>query len=636
MIARRKLLSVFKLLLLLICISAIALAGYVYVVINEVQNHIAATKISKASTAQVGSTLEAETKIKKSTLEQYLLFSEQENYQKYLAELLEKKQLEKSRSYYFINENIELSALRVNNCGKYRCVQNRVAFKGIPSSIWKGLLGTEDFRFLEHRGVDPVALLRALVVDIIAMKFVQGGSTLTQQLVKNMFLTSEKKLIRKFKEMIYAIYIENILDKEDIVTLYLNEMEWGVYQGIKLKGFYSASLAYFNKRPNALDEFEATILVSFLKGPAYYHPVRGLKRMKGRAQAVYERLQKINLFSKDNDKAWNEDSWEKWSQSFEKRNLETTFYSYFLASNNEDNVIDAFDKIQMYESISAVRKRLKERTKDADVAVKILIANKECTNFDCKELFSYYSKYERDKRKAMSEEFHQVGSLLKPIVYESFVELGRNYDEMISTKPLTLKLKSGSWSPKDYSKAKGDEIELKVALQKSKNIPLVRVAEEIGFDVLEKNLAAKIPRLLTPLKEYPAQLLGALELSMEDVLKVYGQFIEQKCQEIKASGAEFEKTVLHYMSVADETTISKLAKPPLKNANVFGKTGTSNNGLDNWYFAFDGKKVYVLYFGVESGRDKLDLRLTGAVTSYMIFQEFMNLRGKQISEVICD
>lgn len=636
MIARRNLFQYFKILLIVFIVGFMVLAGYVYVTVSEVQNHIEATKLIKASASQDISVLEGDTRVSKNTLDDYLLYSEVKNKVQFIQELIEDKKLEDKKRYYFINENIELARLKTNSCGQYRCIQNRVPFKDIPSSIWKGLLGTEDFRFLEHRGVDPVALMRALVVDIIAMKFVQGGSTLTQQLVKNMFLTNEKKLTRKFKEMIYALYIENLLDKDEIVTLYLNEMSWGVYQGIKLKGFYAASLAYFNKRPNELNEFEATILISFLKGPAYYHPVRGLKRMKQRAKAVYKRLQTINLFSSDNDRSWNDEQWEKWSKDFEKRNIETSFYSYFLASNNETFVIDSYDKIQLYESISSTRKWLKPRTKDADIAVKILIADKDCDSFNCEKLFSYYSKYERDKRKAMVEEFHQIGSLLKPVVYESFVELGRSYDEIISTKPLTLKLKSGSWSPKDYSKAKGDEIELKVALQKSKNIPLVRVASEIGFEVLEKNLQEKIPRLLTPLSEYPAQLLGALELSMEDVLRVYSEFIKKKCSEIKENGTEFEKSVLHYMSVADETTISKLAKPPLKNANVFGKTGTSNNGLDNWYFAFDGKKVYTFYYGVESGRDKQDLRLTGAVTSYMIFQEFMNLRGKQISEVICD
>jgi len=636
MVTQRKLFKFLKLSSLLASIGIIVVAGYVFVIVHEIKSEIEATKISRASTKQELSVLESDTKILKTTFERYLLYSEVNNQEKYLDELVTTKQIEASKNYYFINENIELEKLKVNSCNQFRCIQNRQDFSQIPSSIWKGLLGTEDFRFLEHRGVDPIAIMRAIVVDIMAMKFVQGGSTLTQQLVKNLYLTNEKKIRRKIKEIIFAIYIENVLDKEEIVTLYLNEVFWGTYQGIRLKGFHSASLAYFNKTPSELNEFEATILVSFLKGPAYYHPVRGLKRMKTRANAVYKRLQNINLFSKEKDQSWTDEEWNNWSVDFEKRSLETSFYSYFLASHNNESVIDSFDKIQLYESISKIRKWLKPRAKDADIAVKVIIADKECSSYDCVNSFSYYSKYERDKRKAMTSELHQVGSLLKPVVYESFIELGRNYDEIISTKPLVLKLKSGVWKPKDYSKAKNDDIELKVALQKSKNIPLVRVAQEIGFDVLEENLTQIIPRMLTPLSEYPAQLLGALELSMEDVLNVYSNFIKKKCSEIKENGTEFEKTVLHYMSVADETTISKLAKPPLKNANVFGKTGTSNNGLDNWYFAFDGKKVYVFYYGVESSRGELNLRLTGAVSSYMIFQEFMNLRGKQISEVICD
>ena len=89
------------------------------------------------------------------------------------------------------------------------------------------------------------------------------------------------------------------------------------------------------------------------------------------------------------------------------------------------------------------------------------------------------------------------------------------------------------------------------------------------------------------------------------------------------------------MSVAGETTISRLAKPPLKYAYIFGKTGTTNNGLDNWYFAFDGSQIYAIWFGVESKRDEYNLRISGATTSFLIFQDFINHRGKQTAEIHC-
>ena len=123
---------------------------------------------------------------------------------------------------------------------------------------------------------------------------------------------------------------------------------------------------------------------------------------------------------------------------------------------------------------------------------------------------------------------------------------------------------------------------------------------------------------------------------MEETLRVYSRFIERKCTEVKNLETVFEDSVLFYMSDAEKTTISKLARAPLRQARVFGKTGTTNNGLDNWYYAFDGRRAYLFWFGVESERNKFDLRLSGAVSSFLMFQKFMNTRGKLISEIICD
>ncbi len=222
------------------------------------------------------------------------------------------------------------------------------------------------------------------------------------------------------------------------------------------------------------------------------------------------------------------------------------------------------------------------------------------------------------------------------MVYDTFIDLGKEFNDLVSTAPLTLNLKSGPWSPKDYSKAKQDKITLKQALQKSKNIPLIRVAKEIGFEKLEEQLGPRIPHLRRPLAEYPSQLLGAIELSLEEVFLVYKEFIDRKCEEIRTGAREFENSSLYFMSMADKTTISRLAAGALRNANVFGKTGTSNNGLDNWYFAFDGNNYYVIWFGVDSKRDGVNMRVSGASTAFLIFQDFMNKRGKQISEIMCE
>lgn len=615
---------------------SVVVAGYVYVVVSELKLKIKETQITQVKLSQEKSLLEADSKIYREHLENYLLFSTKGHSEKFINEKVEASNIEQQKKKFIINENLELPDLERNDCERYRCIQMRKKFSEIPATIWKGLLGTEDFRFLDHRGVDPLAIARAIIVDIIAMKFIQGGSTLTQQLVKNLFLTNEKKISRKLKEMVYALYIEYVLEKEEIITLYLNEVFWGTFQGVYIKGFHAASLAYFNKAPKYLNEFEATILVSLLKGPNYYRPTKKIDRLKNRTTAVFKRLQSLNLVTGNIQMIWSKGRWVNFQESFKKRNKATDFFTYYLVTNNHETHLEPFEKIVLYSSVEKIKDQLKERTKKADIGIKIFIANKNCEGFDCKDSFTHYSKLEREKRKAITGEYHQVGSLFKPIVYDSFIELGRSYDEEISTEKITLNLKSGKWTPKDYSKAKTSSIPLKIALQKSKNIPLIRVASEVGFDKLEEKLLPRFPKLQTPLAEYPAQLLGALELSVEEVFQTYTKFIKDKCDVISKDSLKFEETILHYMSVSGETTISRIVREPLKSAYVFGKTGTTNKGLDNWYFAFDGKEVYVIWFGVDSERNKHNLKISGASTSFRIFQEFLNNRGKLISEILCE
>lgn len=615
-------------------IVGIITGGYVYIVIGELQLKISQNKIERQALELSPSRLEKDSLVLKQDLETYLMFAANSNLS--LSEMISNEVLQVENHQLRVLEDVNLPALEKNSCSKFQCIQFEKDFPKIPSSIWKGLLGTEDFRFLEHRGVDPLAIARAVIVDVIAMKFIQGGSTLTQQLMKNLFLSNERKISRKLKEMIYALYIENVMSKEEIVTLYLNEMFWGVHQNLYIKGFYAASLAYFNKPPSKLDEFEATILISLLKGPNFYNPAKSIERLKDRSTAVFKRLQSLSLVPKDDRLLWSDARWDNYQKDYAKRNSQKTLYQYFLLSKNSDVFLEPFEKLVLFGSYLTHNKSIQDRLGvDADYATKILVGKRECDSYDCAGVFSFYSKIEREKRRAITEEFHQVGSLFKPVVYDTFIDLGRSYQDIVSTEPITLNLKSGIWKPKDYSKAKVDEISLKEALQKSKNIPLIRVASEVGFEKVEEKLLPQIPRLKTPLAEFPAQLLGALELSLEEVFLSYRNFLNNKCQQIEQTDLKFEDSLLFYMSVASETTISRVVRPPLSHALVFGKTGTSNNGLDNWYFAFDGRQLYVFWFGVESERDKTNLRISGASTAFRMFQDFINYRGKQVSEVYC-
>jgi penicillin-binding protein 1A len=162
-------------------------------------------------------------------------------------------------------------------------------YEELPSFLVEGLVAMEDTRFFEHNGVNPDAILRAIIKDIQAGKFVEGGSTLTQQLIKNKILTSEKKLARKIKEAILALKIEHELSKEDIIERYLNEISYGNnYFGVK-----TAADGYFHKELSELTLKEAALLVGLPNAPSYYDPLRHYKRALNRANNVLYRMKSI-------------------------------------------------------------------------------------------------------------------------------------------------------------------------------------------------------------------------------------------------------------------------------------------------------------------------------------------------------
>ncbi len=160
----------------------------------------------------------------------------------------------------------------------------------LPAFVIEALIAIEDTSFFEHKGVSPDAILRAIIADIKAGKFVEGGSTLTQQLVKNKMLSNKKKLERKIKEAILALKIENILSKEEIIERYLNEIPYGNnYYGIK-----TASQGYFHKDDlSKLTLKEATILIGIPNAPSYYNPRRHYERVLNRTNAILFRMKSL-------------------------------------------------------------------------------------------------------------------------------------------------------------------------------------------------------------------------------------------------------------------------------------------------------------------------------------------------------
>ena len=184
-----------------------------------------------------------------------------------------------------------------NSCSlNHSCSQIHIPLEDISSNIWRGLIGIEDNRFLSHGGLDWRSILRAAFVNLRAGKVVQGGSTLTQQLGKNIFLSSENPS-RKAKEAMYSLVLEFKYSKKQLIESYLNNVYWGSFQGLKIYGIKTSSLFYFNKHPNQLTEYEAAILIGMLKAQASIHHSSPEKNIKDRSLLVFKKLQSDGFFS---------------------------------------------------------------------------------------------------------------------------------------------------------------------------------------------------------------------------------------------------------------------------------------------------------------------------------------------------
>lgn len=521
-----------------------------------------------------------------------------------------------------IKEDFFIESKKQDLCLEVNCFYRKVDLSDLNPILWKGLMGIEDYRFFNHRGIDYLSILRAILVDLKAMKIVQGGSTLTQQLVKNLFLTSEKKISRKFKELIYASYLEKIMSKEEIITSYFNTVYWGSFQNIKIRGIGAAAIAYFEKKASDLTPFESIFLIGMLKGPYYYSPIKNLNLLKDRVEVVFERLRSLNLIS--DQQKWSDLKWKEWHRRFLIRNKRKTFKNFSLIRG--DSFLNLFEEYVLLSSAERMKNKMKSSFKNKDIAIKIY-AN-SINHLENQE-FKFYSKIERNLNTALFKEKHQVASILKPLVYDYFFMQGLSKNELISNKSLTLNLKSGPWTPRNSTKTDESKVSLGYALRKSKNIPLIRLSKEFGFKKLETFLLSYIDNLKTPLSEYPAQILGSVELSLSEVFKIYKSFLNSRCLN-KNEGT----STIDILSSAKETTLAKVANKNFRKLKVFGKTGTSNLGLDNWFVGFDSKEIFIIWTGQETDR-KNRLVASGATTSFRIFQDFFLHRGRRVNELIC-
>ncbi|WP_421460298.1 transglycosylase domain-containing protein [Agrobacterium tumefaciens] len=522
--------------------------------------------------------------------------------------------------------------------------EDSVPIDQMPDHFIKAVLATEDRRFFDHFGIDFIGLARAMSENARAGGVVQGGSTLTQQLAKNLFLTNERSLERKIKEAFLALWLEANMSKKEILSLYLDR----AYMGGGTFGAAAAAQFYFGKNLTDVTLAESAILAGLFKAPAKYAPHVNLPAARARANTVLSNLVQSGLMTEG-------------QVIGARRNPATVIDRADVKA--PDYFLDwAFDEVQ--------RLAAQGRFKDHTVVVRTTIdtglqqAAEQAMEMELRE----YGEGYRVKQGAMvmienggalramvggrdygesqfnraTAALRQPGSSFKVYTYSAAMEKGMKPETLISDAPVTWR----GWSPQNYGRSYAGKVTLQVALAKSYNTVPVRLAK----DVLSTQVivdTAKAMGVATPLRSDKTIPLGTSELTVLDQATAYAVFPADGMQS-RRHGIEqvldYEGKVLYDFGrdeepakrVLSEEANSKMnqmlvtipvmgtaRRGALENGIVSGgKTGTSQAYRDAWYVGFTGNYTTAVWFGNDDFTPMNNM--TGGALPAMTFKRLMD------------
>ncbi|MFV7768949.1 penicillin-binding protein 1B [Shewanella marisflavi] len=532
-----------------------------------------------------------------------------------------------------------------------------VATDKMPKAIVDALILVEDRSFYEHHGVNPFAIVRAAMVNISAGRTVQGGSTLTQQLAKNFFLSSERSIIRKLREALMALIIDFRYDKDEILEAYLNEVYMGQDKSRAVHGMGLASQFYFGRPIAELTLAQQAFLVAAIKGPSYYNPWRYPERAQERRDLVLRLLMESGQLPVAQYKAAVESPLgvRQFSRPVHKK-LPAFFavvrgelsrrFGDALLQQSGIKVYTTLDPLAQEAAELAVRKTMQQlEQRDKALQVGMVVTDKYSAGIAAMvgDKVPSYHGFNR-----AVEIRRPIGSLIKPFVYATALSQGDKYTlaTPLKDEPITLTNSHGkTWSPQNVTKQFSGEVPLMTAFKKSMNVPTVNLGMAIGTDAVATTLAKsgwdeEIP-------DYPSMLLGAVNGSPLMVAQVYqtladnGRYrqlnavthvLDADNQPLAASQSNASQAlpvasdflVQHAMTqVVASGTAAKLGQA-FPGVTLAGKTGTSNDSRDSWFAGFDERNVAAVWVGLD---DNGKTSLYGSSGAMAVYQAFLKQRA---------
>ncbi len=507
----------------------------------------------------------------------------------------------------------------------------------LPKYVPAAFIAIEDRRFYHHPGFDPIGIARAAVRNVQAGRIVGGGSTITQQLARNLFLTLDQTPRRKAQELILAVWLEMKFTKKEILALYLNR----VYFGGGAYGIEAAAQRYFNKPASRLTLGEAALLAGMMKGPSRYSPVSASERAARRATIVLDEMVRIKAITpEERDAAFKA----------------PVRVSAILANQRAQYFTDWVD--------AQVRSLVGEPTEDlvvettldlpiqaaAEQAVRAGVANNAKSGVEQGALVALdgegrirayvggadYSESQFDRATSARR---QAGSAFKPFVYLTAMEQGRTPSVIMADEPLKI----GNWEPRNYTNKYLGPITLQTALAQSVNTVAARLANEVGT----ANVAATAKRLgiNSKIQLDPSMALGAVEVNPLEMAQAYapfanggfsargygierirttsGKVLYDHGVEKRARGAVIGTPALPYMNQMMRQVVAGGTGGRAKVAgyDIAGKTGTTSDYRDAWFVGYTGGFVAAVWVGQDDNGKMTGV--TGGGAPAAIWKSFM-------------
>lgn len=515
----------------------------------------------------------------------------------------------------------------------------------IPQHVKNALIAIEDVRFYKHPGVDLKGILRALWRDLRAGEIVEGGSTITQQLSKMLFLEPEKSVIRKIKEAFLSLQIERRYTKDEILGLYLNQ----AFFGAGAYGIESASQVYFGKSSREMTIAEAALLSGIPKAPSLYNPFKNPEKAKQRRAMVLSKMRKLGFINNNEEASGNNSPIPSIPN---KKAIQAPYFYEYLRQMLELKYKDGLYRngLKIYSTLNArmqleaekaVRdgiKALESRNRPAIEAALLCIDRK---TGQIKAMVGGRNFWESQFNRS-SQALRQPGSAFKPFVYVVAIEKGFTPETTLIDEPVSYKGANGKmWSPKNYNEGYRGSVTVRKALADSINVVAVKLLNQVGVNsVIERAKTLGIESTLHP---YLSLALGASDVTLLELVRAYASLANKgiKLEIIpytqinNRDGITIETVKQDSETVLGEKvagTMDSLLKAVVEEGTaqaakqlgipVAGKTGTTNEFTDAWFIGYTPDLV----IGVWVGRDNhkpIGHKETGAKAALPIWMDFV-------------